>query len=74
MSISQLHSISIDEFYKLREDTENGLEYIDGIVYMTYSEVLKGFSIILKSCLDRKYVNSGDGYRENLQLECKFSL
>jgi len=41
MSISQLQLISIDEFYKLREDTENGLEYIDGIVYMTPSPSTK---------------------------------
>ena len=37
MSISQPNKISIEEFYKLRENSENLLEYIDGIVYMTPS-------------------------------------
>ena len=41
MSISQPQKISIDEFYKLRENSENGLEYINGIVYMTPSPSTK---------------------------------
>lgn len=41
MSISNPTKISLEEFYKLRENSENLLEYIDGIVYMTPSPSTK---------------------------------
>lgn len=41
MSLTQPQMISICEFYKLREDSESRLEYIDGVVYMTPSPSTK---------------------------------
>lgn len=37
MSLPITKSVSIEEFYKMREDTQQILEYIDGIVYMSPS-------------------------------------
>jgi len=41
MSLTQPQMISIGEFYKLREDSESRLEYIDGVVYLTPSPSTK---------------------------------
>lgn len=37
MSLPQEKYISLEEFYRMRENTENLLEYIDGVVYMSPS-------------------------------------
>lgn len=41
MSLPQENRITIDEFYKMREDTDNLLEYVDGIVFMSPSPSTK---------------------------------
>lgn len=41
MSISQSNKITLDEFYKFKENSDLLLEYIDGIVYMTPSPSTK---------------------------------
>ena len=41
MSITEPQVITIDEYNKLRENSESRLEYIDGIVYMTPSPSTK---------------------------------
>ncbi len=37
MSLPQKNSITLDEYYKLREESDSLLEYIDGVVFMTPS-------------------------------------
>ena len=41
MSLPQENFISIEEFYKMREETDGLLEYVDGIVYMSPSPSTK---------------------------------
>lgn len=41
MSLPKEKSITIDEFYKMKESTDNILEYIDGVVYMSPSPSTK---------------------------------
>lgn len=41
MSISQSNKITMDEFNKLKENSDHPLEYIDGLVYMTPSPSTK---------------------------------
>ncbi|MCT8977871.1 Uma2 family endonuclease [Clostridium sp. CX1] len=41
MSLPKEKLITIDEFYKMKESTDNILEYIDGIVYMSPSPSTK---------------------------------
>lgn len=41
MSLPQEKTITIEEFYKAKENTDKILEYIDGIVYMTPSPSTK---------------------------------
>lgn len=41
MSLPQEKRITIEEFYKMKENTDKILEYIDGIVYMTPSPSTK---------------------------------
>ncbi|MHC1684477.1 MAG: Uma2 family endonuclease [Clostridiaceae bacterium] len=41
MGLSQEKSITISEFYKMKENTDSVLEYIDGLVYMSPSPSTK---------------------------------
>jgi Uma2 family endonuclease len=41
MSLPQHNLVKIEEYYKMREDTDKILEYIDGIVYITPSPSTK---------------------------------
>ncbi|MCC3356072.1 Uma2 family endonuclease [Bacillus sp. REN16] len=41
MNIPKESYISLDEFYKLRDQTKNLLEYVDGVVYMSPSPSTK---------------------------------
>lgn len=41
MSLPEKEFITIDEFYKIKENTDDMLEYIDGIVYMSPSPSTK---------------------------------
>ena len=41
MSLPQEKVITIEEFYQLKENTDELLEYIDGIVYMSPSPSTK---------------------------------
>lgn len=42
MSLPKKESITIDEFYKMKENTDDILEYIDGVVYMSSSPSTNG--------------------------------
>lgn len=37
MSLPQENFVTLDDYYKMKEDTESPLEYIDGVVFMTPS-------------------------------------
>lgn len=41
MNLPEKKFITIDEFYKMKEETDDILEYIDGVVYMSPSPSTK---------------------------------
>jgi Uma2 family endonuclease len=48
MNLAKENSVTIEEFYNLREKTDRIIEYIDGVTYMTPSPSTKHQSISMK--------------------------
>lgn len=54
MSLAKEKKVTIEEFYNIREKSDNSMEYIDGIIYMSLSPSTKHQSASSSATSPRK--------------------